>query len=691
MDGTVSRRNREGRDSRLESLFRLVDHADLADDPTVQRLLAAAASTENSYRRRQIERILTVKAAQHQRQPFDSEPPLVSPLQDPLALGTALTGSTYNLKQETLTQHLLAVGQSGSGKTTLFYNLMDQLSVPFWAFDLKQDYRHLLQHDDELLVLPWSEFKFNPLQPPEGVRPRRWAQVFAEIFGHATALLSGSKNYLMKQLIELYRLYGLFDAVEPPYPSLHELQESLETDKINYVRKTADYRDTVVNRLAAMNLTAGTIFDCSEGHPIADLLERDVVFEFDGLGTDLQNFLMEILFACVYEYRVAQNQRGGDLRHVFFLDEGKQVFSVYKERQDASGIPTVDELTAKMREFGEGLVVADQEATKLTDSIKANTATKLLLATSDAKQFRDIVASMQLSERQADIAASLGIGQAIVQTGGRDPCPVQLRDVDLAKSMSDAALRRRQREQWDMLSPAPRDQPDAFVEQVREGEAAKESMDVPTDPPRQVELSAEAERLIVDVCTHPFKPLTERYALVGNDYRGNKAKEELVDAGFVVERSVKTGEKRTLLELTDRGRDFVETHLDVDMKRKGRGGIVHQYWQHRIKELFEEAGWTAKREVFDADVYVNMQETELVVEVAMGNNEREIEHVEQHLETGFDAVWVVCRNEVVCAGIRERLAEGELLADYVTVHVLRDVVGATGEAGAAFSDFKSKE
>jgi len=675
MDGTVSRRNREGRDSRLESLFRLVDHADLADDPTVQRLLAAAASTENSYRRRQIERILTVKAAQHQRQPFDSEPPLVSPLQDPLALGTALTGSTYNLKQETLTQHLLAVGQSGSGKTTLFYNLMDQLSVPFWAFDLKQDYRHLLQHDDELLVLPWSEFKFNPLQPPEGVRPRRWAQVFADMFGHATALLSGSKNYLMKQLIELYQQYDLFDDGSGPYPSLHELQEVMEQDKINYVRKQADYRDTVVNRLEAMNLTAGTIFDCSKGYPIEDLLERNVVFEFDGLGTDLQNFLMEILFAYVYEYRVAQNQRGGDLRHVFFLDEGKQVFSVYKERQDASGIPTVDELTAKMREFGESLVVADQEATKLTDSIKANTATKLLLATGDAKQFQDVVASMQLSERQADIASGLGTGQAIVQAAGREPCPVQLRDVDLAKTISDLALRRRQRKQWDALSASPRDQPDAFVEQVREGSSTEESTDIPDDPPRKVELSAEAERLLADVCTHPFKALTERYALLGNDYRGNKAKEELVDAGLVIERSVTTGEKRTLLELTDRGRNYAETHLGADTQQRGRGGIVHQYWQHRIKEMFEEAEWTAKREVFDADVYVNMQDTELVVEVAMGNNAREVEHVEQHLEKGFDAVWVVCRNEAVRDGLQQRLEENGLLVDRLTFRLFSEIDG----------------
>lgn len=220
------------------------------------------------------------------------------------------------------------MGQSGSGKTTLLYNMMDQVPVPFWTFDLRQEYRHLIRRDPTVPVLPWQEFRFNPLRPPPGVPPRRWAQVFSEIFGHATALLSGSKNYLMKQIIKLYELHDLFDAVTEPYPSLHDLQVLLDQAKINYVRKQADYWDTVLNRLEAMTLTASTVFDCSQGHPIDDLLTRKVVFESDGLGRDLQNFLMEILFAYVYEYRLAQNHRGDGLRYLFFMDEEKNGCSV---------------------------------------------------------------------------------------------------------------------------------------------------------------------------------------------------------------------------------------------------------------------------------------------------------------------------------------------------------------------------
>ncbi|MDG5761345.1 hypothetical protein QA600_18605 [Natronococcus sp. A-GB1] len=575
----------------------------------------------------------------------------------------------------------MAIGQTGAGKTTLFYNVMDQLSVPYWVFDLKQDYRHLCQQDNELLVVPWTELKWNPLEPPPGVSLRRWAQVFSEMLGHATALLSGSKNYLMRQMIELYRAYGLFDRRKPPYPSLHELQQFIETDKINYVRKTANYRDTVLNRLEAMTLTAGTIFDCSEGYPVEELLKQNVVFEFDGLGTDLQNFLMETLFAAVYEYRVAQNQRGGSLRHVFFLDEGKQVFSVYKERQDAAGLPAVDMLTAKMREFGEGLVVADQEATKLTDSIKANTKTTVLLATGDATQFQDIAATMALSDRQASIAQRLGTGEAIVQTGNREPCPVRLDNYELEKTVSDTRLRKIQQAKWNALSWTPRDRPDTFLQEATPTDGESTEPVIPDESQPDIALSDAADHLLTDVVERPFAFLTERYDRFDNVYQGNKAKNELIETGLADEQPVTVdGGVHKLLELTEQGIDYAKTVLELDPTHRGRGGIVHRYWQHRLVQLFEDAGWTAKRELFDADVYVNMAETELVIEVAMGNNQREVDHVQQHLAEGFDAVWVLCRDTTVKTALEQRLADQDLLDERVVVRTVSEVCSGENTA-----------
>jgi hypothetical protein len=126
--------------------------------------------------------------------------------------------------------------------------------------------------------------------------------------------------------------------------------------------------------------------------------------------------------------------------------------------------------------------------------------------------------------------------------------------------------------------------------------------------------------------------------------------------------------------LTEKGRDYAEG-LDLEVKHRGRGGVIHRYWQHQVKEAFEEQGWTAFLEKFDADVYVNMGNTELVVEVAMGDNPREIEHVQQHLEKGFDAVWVAARNQQVLDGLKQRIEEEGLDRDRVAFRLVREFQG----------------
>jgi DNA-binding MarR family transcriptional regulator len=423
-----------------------------------------------------------------------------------------------------------------------------------------------------------------------------------------------------------------------------------------------------------MNLIAGTVFDCSVGYSVEELLDQNVVFEFDGLSRDVQNFLMEILFAYVYEYRLAQNHRDEGLSHLFFLDEGKRVFSVYKERQDAAGIPEVDELTAKMREFGEGLVVADQEASKLTDSIKANTHTKLLLPTADRKQFQAVTDAMNLSERQAEFAQNLATGEAVVQVGSRDPVPVKLQNHELEKSVTDRDLEKQQAEKWNELGSERRKTTKRFDDRIAPGRSEKVPETTIPDDPAKIQVSKDADHLLKDIIQNPFKPLTDRYEGFSSTYKGNKAKNELVDDGVVIERQVKAQDgKRKLLQLTEKGRDYAEKSLDLDMRHTGRGGIIHRYWQNRIKEIFEQQSWDAFLEKFDADVYVNMGDTELVVEVAMGDNPREIKHVQQHLEKGFDAVWIACRDKEILEGLKQRIEEQELDRDRVAFRVVREL------------------
>jgi len=147
----------------------------------------------------------------------------------------------------------------------------------------------------------------------------------------------------------------------------------------------------------------------------------------------------------------------------------------------------------------------------------------------------------------------------------------------------------------------------------------------------------------------------------------------LIDAGLVTEEILTQGtERHKMLDLTEQGRDYVNNEFDREIKHRGRGEIVHRYWQHQIRDAFDLAGRTAKVELFDADVYVLMDDKELAVEVAMRANDREVKHAKQRLERDLDEVWVVCPDEAVSNEIEQRMEEEGLLMDQIAFRLFRD-------------------
>ncbi|MFB6216453.1 MAG: ATP-binding protein, partial [Candidatus Aenigmatarchaeota archaeon] len=129
-----------------QHLLRLLNQEEMSDQET-RKLVLAAGLSRNEHLQSSASKAILGKSVQHWRYPFNQETPFGE-----IRVGETFKDRSFFLSQEDLVKHLLAVGQSGSGKTTLFYCLMNQTEKPFWAFDLKQDYRHLAQ-DIDLLVL----------------------------------------------------------------------------------------------------------------------------------------------------------------------------------------------------------------------------------------------------------------------------------------------------------------------------------------------------------------------------------------------------------------------------------------------------------------------------------------------------------------------------------------------------------
>lgn len=85
------------------------------------------------------------------------------------------------------------------------------------------------------------------------------------------------------------------------------------------------------------------------------------------------------------------------------------------------------ESTLRMiRKFGESIIVIDQEPSKLSESIKANTNTKITFTLGNGKDIEDISRSMELTREQEKYLDTLKVGHAIIKVKGRIDKPVMV-------------------------------------------------------------------------------------------------------------------------------------------------------------------------------------------------------------------------------------------------------------------------
>ena len=235
----------------------------------------------------------------------------------------------FGLSLGQLNQNLLIVGRAGAGKTTLVLSIVKQLieaNISCWMIDFKQDYRRLLHFYPDIIVIRWQDFKFNPLKSPEHVDPLNWLQIFFDVFTQALDVTLGSKFILIDYIDQLYKEYDVYDGGKyfPTMLDLHALLKERVRDKNTSV-SDRNKIFTCLNKTTALIKRLGNVFDCSSGFPLEELLNKNVVFELNGLSVELQAWLVNMLLCWVFNYRIASGKRG-KLRNMIIFDEAKLVF-----------------------------------------------------------------------------------------------------------------------------------------------------------------------------------------------------------------------------------------------------------------------------------------------------------------------------------------------------------------------------
>lgn len=331
----------------------------------------------------------------------------------------------FGLRESEWLKHILITGMSGVGKTNLCFQLLRELNrkrKPFMVFDWKRNYRDLIQLQDfqDLSVFTigsrTSPLLFNPLIPPGRTEPGIWLAKLVDIIKHAYFLGEGVEYLLRLSIEKVYEKHGVFEG-SGSYPTFSEIKQYVSS--LPLTGRMSLWKASTMRALESITYKygLGISFETDQQVDIEGLLARDVIIEMDSVSDNDKVFFTEALILWIYEYRKNEPKRE-IFKHAILIEEAHHLLSNKKE--DLDGGETIIETSLRqIREFGEAVIAVDQEPGKLSDSIKANTYSKITFNLGNGKDILDISSCMMLEIEEMKYIDMLEVGHAIVKLKGR--------------------------------------------------------------------------------------------------------------------------------------------------------------------------------------------------------------------------------------------------------------------------------
>jgi len=607
----------------------------------------------------------------------------------------------FAIREQEMIRHLLFVGSTGSGKTNLALLLVRQFlkrDKPFLVVDWKRNYRDLIAlpeaSNKEILVYTVGRevcpFHFNPLIPPRGTSPHVWLSKMIEIMSHAYFLGEGVAYILSKAIDSVYKDFGVYDG-SGNWPSFRNVLFYLE----NYECKGRETQ-WLASALRAIGALCFGEMDRILNHgnyPIDSILARNVILEVDALTDTAKIFLTESLLLWIHHFRMAEGKRE-TLKHTCIIEEAHHILS--RKLQMISGTETItDILLREVREFGESVIVIDQDPSLLSIPALGNTYATVCLGLKERSDISVMASALNLTGEDRDILTKLEVGQAIVKLQGRWPEPflVEIPKVDINKgSVTDELLKERMAWFYEELGrTGPETERFAEIreimltnketkkEQKRQTEkTAREEQErisikiqeenITNQTENIVKELSEAEKdLLIDIVKNPLSKVTERYTRLGlNEYEGNKAQTTLLRkelAKLVMLPAYKErGYWGKTFELTEKGRVALAAlgYKLPDQPTKRKGGLQHKH----IAKLFAEKLRALGHQVQEEYPLGSGEATDLLIDGCLAIEiERSVKNaicnVEKNLARGF-SVLVVAETASLKESLKQILAEQEL-------------------------------
>ena len=386
----------------------------------------------------------------------------------------------FALSEQDLNKHTFVCGITGSGKTTTVKKILIEAKKPFLVIEsAKKEYRNIAV-DTTVYTLGKPEInapQLNPFYIMPGVSPQLHIDYLKDLFNASFSFYGPMSYILEKCLHSVYKNKG-WDLTLGYHPLLANVKSSIDFFSIDHIKtqyaklshkflfptmqelkdEIARYIDEELkydgevagNIKTAMkvrleNLCVGAkgyTFNTSDFIDFTDLLEKNVVFELEGLADDSDKaFSVGLLVIFINEYRQVQKELNGrrkkGLQHLLVIEEAHRLLkNVETERlSETSGNPkgkAVEHFTnmiAEMRSYGQGVIVAEQLPTKLAPDVIKNSSTKIVqrIVSSDDQQV--IANTIGITGNDAVQLGFLETGYAYCHKEGMMlPTPVKIQD-----------------------------------------------------------------------------------------------------------------------------------------------------------------------------------------------------------------------------------------------------------------------
>jgi hypothetical protein len=433
----------------------------------------------------------------------------------------------------------------------------------------------------------------NALAPPPGVDDAEWAQALSDVIGNAYLLMQGASNVLKEALCQARQDHDatLSDAHQLVKAELRSLRPG--SRRFGWLEST----ERSIDELTKGGF--GKALNNPRGTSLGALLDRPVVFELQGLGDDQKRFFCLFVLQYLLLLRKHATAAREVLQHVLVFDEGHNVFP--KDQYGEHSVPS--RLAREVREYGEAIIAATQQ-TDVSDSLIANSGTKIILRTDFP---RDVEFASRLLQVDPKWLPRLPLGTGIGRLPTRYYQPF-------------------------LFTFAEQPQKNTLVtdESVRVRFDAVGGSRTPASevlPSQELVVSDQERALLVDIANQPIAGITARYQrLAWHPMTGNAIKDAIITKGLAAFESVPTATARIkILTLTARGMQYIQEH-GISVPAGRRGGAAHEYWRQTLRQLLERHGYTTTEELRvdgggAVDLHARKGEHDVYIEIETGKSD----------------------------------------------------------------------